>query len=129
LRKVDRIFISHYHHPEDGFPNLEEISAEAQSDDQSSSSSILRRNPPLKSTGLDGSSRLGAEVNTLFSAKKTKLTARQEIEKLRHLSQSTVITAEVRRYLQDIVVFLRLERGVAGGVSPHATSQFELLTK
>lgn len=48
---------------------------------------------------------------------------------MRQLSQSTRLSAEVRRYLQDIVVFLRLERGVAGGVSPSATSQFELLTK
>lgn len=45
------------------------------------------------------------------------------------MSESTVISPEVRRYLQDIVVFLRLERGVAGGVSPFATSQFEVLTR
>lgn len=48
---------------------------------------------------------------------------------MRQLSQSTMVSAAVRRYLQDIVVFLRLERGVAGGVSPLATSQFELFTK
>ena len=54
---------------------------------------------------------------------------KQEIEKMRQLSQSTMVSAEVRRYLEDIVVFLRLERGVAWGVSPSATSQFELLTK
>ncbi len=53
----------------------------------------------------------------------------QEIERMRQLSQSTMVSVEVRRYLQDIVVFLRLERGVAGGISPSATPQFELLTK
>lgn len=110
---LDRIFVSHYHHPEDGFPNLEEMDANAQSDGQSSPSSVLRKTRNLNSAGNGGIRRFGME----------------EIDTLRHLSQSTVVSAEVRRYLQDIVVFLRLERGVAGGVSPHATSQFELLTK
>jgi hypothetical protein len=36
---------------------------------------------------------------------------------------------EVRRYLQDIVVFLRLHRAVDGGVTPRATRQFEFLAR
>lgn len=51
------------------------------------------------------------------------------MEKLRELSAAVTISSEIRRYLQDVVVFLRLERGVAGGVSPHATLLFEKLAK
>ena len=122
--QVDRIFISHYHHPEDGFPNLEEIDVEAQSDDQSSSSSIVHK---VVAAGDDR--RFQTEVGDLLSGKELRLRVEQEIDKLWRLSQSATISAEVRRYLQNITVFLRLERGVAGGVSPYATSQFELLTR
>ena len=53
----------------------------------------------------------------------------QIIHKLRELGNATAMTPEIRRYIQDIVVFMRLERGVAGGVSPHATTQFVALAK
>jgi hypothetical protein len=127
--EADHIFISHYHHPEDGFPNLEEIDAEAHSDDQSSTSSVVRKTVPLHDAGHGVSRRFEAEVSILALAGGMMVTPRQEIDTVRHLGQSTTVCAKVRRYLQDIVVFLRLERGVAGGVSPYATSQFELLTK
>jgi hypothetical protein len=125
---MDRIFISHYHHPEDGFPNLEEID-EVQSDGQSSSSSILRKSLSPNFGGRGDSRRFETEVSILTCLDGISLKAKQEIERLRNLSQSTMVSAEVRRYLQDIVVFLRLERGVAGGVTPNATSQFEMLTR
>lgn len=127
--QIDRIFISHYHHPEDGFPNLEEIDVAAHSDDQYSSSSVVRTTYPRHRAAYGGSKRFEIEVGLPIPADGINLILKQEIDKVRHLSQSTTISAEVRRYLQDIVVFLRLERGVAGGVSPYATSQFELLTK
>jgi hypothetical protein len=66
LLQIDRIFISHYHHPEDGFPNLEEIDAEAQSNDQSSSSSIVRKIFPRRSA--DQSKRFETEVDILIPA-------------------------------------------------------------
>lgn len=51
------------------------------------------------------------------------------VDRLRELGTTVTITPEIRRYLQDVVTFMRLERGVAGGVSPHATVLFELLAK
>ena len=45
------------------------------------------------------------------------------------MGEATAITPEIRRYLQDIIVFMRLERGVAGGISPYATTQFVALAK
>jgi len=39
------------------------------------------------------------------------------------------MTPEIRRYLQDIVVFMRMERGVDGGITPYATTLFVALAK
>lgn len=89
----------------------------------------MRKALPLGSVRQGALRGFELEVNTLILPDSAMLTAKQEIDKLRQLSKSNIISAEVRRYLQDVVVFLRLERGVAGGVSPHATSQFEMLAK
>lgn len=53
----------------------------------------------------------------------------QLIEHFRAQGHATTITPEVRRYLQDIVAFLRMERGVDGGVTPYATTLFLALAK
>jgi hypothetical protein len=108
---------------------LEEIDAEAQSDDQASVSSVVRKTVSLHDAGNGIHGCFEAEVSLLTLSGGMMVIPRQEIDQIRQLGQSTTICAKVRRYLQDIVVFLRLERGVAGGVSPYATSQFELLTR
>lgn len=51
------------------------------------------------------------------------------IQKLRELGEAATISPEIRAYMQNIVVFLRIERGVASGVSPYATVLFEALSK
>lgn len=48
----------------------------------------------------------------------------QVIDQLREKGASVSTNAEVIRYIQDIVVFLRLSRAVAGGVSANANVQF-----
>jgi hypothetical protein len=48
----------------------------------------------------------------------------QMMDQLREASASVSTSAEVVRYIQDIVVFLRLSRAVAGGVSANANIQF-----
>jgi hypothetical protein len=45
------------------------------------------------------------------------------MEKLREASESVTTGAEVVRYMQDIVVFLRLSRAVGGGISAKANFQ------
>jgi hypothetical protein len=47
----------------------------------------------------------------------------QVIEQLQEASTTVSTSAEVVRYTQDIVVFLRLSRAVAGGVSAKANIQ------
>jgi hypothetical protein len=53
----------------------------------------------------------------------------QTINMLRQLSENVAVSAEVNRYMQDVVVFLRLHRAVAGGISAKATSYLTRLVR
>ena len=53
----------------------------------------------------------------------------KDLSTLSRLAQSVAIKAEVRRYLQDIVVFLRMHRAVDGGVTARASRDFEQLAR
>jgi hypothetical protein len=44
----DRIFISHYHDPEDGFPNLEEFETAADESDNPESTYTYSRSPSVR---------------------------------------------------------------------------------
>ncbi|CAI7634417.1 unnamed protein product [Penicillium manginii] len=100
--QTEHLLVSHFHAPEDGFVFLEE--GEWYSDGQLSVSSVVH-NP------------------ILAKRKRTTVNATQ-IDYLREASESVTTSAEVVRYIQDIVVFLRLSRAVAGGVSAKANNQF-----
>lgn len=102
----DRIFISHHHPPEDGFINLEEL------EDSSESSS----GPPQQHISWE-------------SQKRSRHISREAIDKVRVMGEATAMTPEIRRYLQDIVTFLRIERGVDGAITPRATTHFVTLAK
>ncbi|EXJ55893.1 hypothetical protein A1O7_08824 [Cladophialophora yegresii CBS 114405] len=108
----DRIFMSHSHSAEDGFPNLEELDGAASSEDHGSGYSYSH-SPSARRQETIASRRIDAKL----------------IEQLRAQSQATTVTPEIRRYLQDVVVFLRMERGVDGGISPYATTLFLALAK
>ena len=45
------------------------------------------------------------------------------------MSDRVVVSTEVKRYLHNVLIFLRTHRAVAGGVTPQATRHFELLAK
>lgn len=51
------------------------------------------------------------------------------ISELHLLTNAVTVSAEVGRYLQNIVVFLRLNRAVVGGISSRATRHFLLVAK
>lgn len=104
----DRIFISHFHQPDDGFVNLEELDRSG-----SSQSSISRSINDTSLTRNQDIRRINRDV----------------IDKLRARSDTVAVTPEVRRYLQDIVTFLRIERGIDGGMTPRATAHFVTLAK
>ncbi|KAL9116944.1 MAG: hypothetical protein Q9187_006523 [Circinaria calcarea] len=114
--KNDLIFISHFHNPEDGFANLEESSQWVE-DDRASLSSVVHK------TVVQGTSREPVLPSELL------LIRNKEVLLLTELSKKVNLEVEVRRYLHNVLTFLRMHRAVAGGISPQATKHFELLVK
>lgn len=120
----DRISISHCHNLDDGFANLEEldphfnnhnVSKNGRSEPNGDKASIYSYNSSQDSTH-----------NYRHSSRQIPQTV---VDKLRDLGKSASITPEIRRYLQDVVVFLRMAHGVDGGVTPSATIQFVNLAR
>ena len=58
-----------------------------------------------------------------------ELKLRKAIENLTQLANKAFVGADVKRYMADIVVFLRMHRAVAGGISAGASRYFEWLVK
>ncbi|KAJ4372590.1 hypothetical protein N0V86_007952 [Didymella sp. IMI 355093] len=108
----DQFFMSHKHYFEDGLPNLEEQHENAQvlEDDQSISSVI--RTPPFASAK---------------SAPKAALFLAEDLASFNARMAEVKISSEVRAYLHNIVVFMRLHRAVAGGISALSTRHFNTL--
>ncbi|KAI9703168.1 MAG: hypothetical protein M1836_007733 [Candelina mexicana] len=108
----EQIFLSHYHSSEDGFPNLESDYGST-ADDVESLSSVVRK--PAEESSK------GGPREPIFS--------NTDIETLTSQRNKTVISAEVKRYMQNITTFLRMHRAVGGGISAYATRYFDLLVK
>ena len=53
----------------------------------------------------------------------------QDLRLLSEKSERTIVSTEVKRYIHNVLVFLRTHRAVASGVTPQATRHFELLAK
>ncbi|KAJ5098699.1 hypothetical protein N7532_005700 [Penicillium argentinense] len=98
----EHLLVSHFHDPEDGYVYLEEN--EWFSDGQYSTSSVIHKSKAKK--------QQRAKIDEMI------------LNKLREASESVTTSAEVVRYIQDIVVFLRLSRAVAGGISAKSNNQF-----
>ncbi|KAF2790665.1 hypothetical protein K505DRAFT_310996 [Melanomma pulvis-pyrius CBS 109.77] len=110
----DQFFISHKHQAEDGLPNFEELQEkEPVSEDDASTSSVVRSSPYI-------SEKRNSSSLTFSQEEITALTA---------LTAEVKISSEVRAYLHNIVVFLRLHRAVAGGISAMATRHFNILSQ
>ena len=62
-------------------------------------------------------------------SQKWPLMQRQEVEGISSDAKVAFVDIDVRRYMQNIVVFLRMHRAVAGGVTRQATRHLELLVK
>lgn len=117
--------MSHFHDPSDGYVYLE--GSEWLSDGQLSASSVIHKpkGPPKQRINVS------PEVSIcMCSVRFTVLTlSPQTTQKLRDYSELVTTSGEVIRYIQDIVVFLRLSRAVSGGVSAKAKSQFHRLAE
>ena len=95
--------MSHLHDSDDGFPNVENMDG-------------------------DGDERPSLSFIKTASTQRSMMKI-QVIEELHQLGQSAAMTVEIRRYLQDVVAFMRLKRGVEGGLTPYGTVCFEQLAK
>lgn len=117
----EQLFISHYHDPSDGYLYLEEN--DYLSDGQLSASSVIYTPKTFekKRAKIDHLVRLNTPDSIIISLTEHFL---QAIDKLREASSSVTTSAEVIRYIQDIVVFLRLSRAVGGGISAKANNDF-----
>ncbi|KAJ5620318.1 hypothetical protein N7510_004302 [Penicillium lagena] len=100
---TDHLFISHFHDPGNGYVYLEDN--DWLSDGEQSTSSVIRK-------------------TASYHQKKSPKVDRTMMDKLSEASDIVSASAEVVRYIQDIVVFLRLSRAVAGGVSAKASNHF-----
>ncbi|KAF2111593.1 hypothetical protein BDV96DRAFT_499368 [Lophiotrema nucula] len=109
----DQFFISHRHLADDGLPNVEDLQAkEPVSDDDASTSSVVKSTPRIYEE-----KKLPAISFSL-----------EEITKLTTLTAEVKISSEVRAYLHNITVFMRLHRAVGGGISAMATRHFITLS-
>ena len=129
----DRILMSHYHPPSDGFPNLGESNGDTESD-ADSTSSVVRKSPMIEFPPKDetGDPRFSDEVplTTLHSNLKNQSTdCKQEIDGLVAQRQEVTISIDVKRYIQDVVVFLRMHRAMGGGMTTQSTRHMDLLVK
>ncbi|KAH9877688.1 hypothetical protein J1614_002905 [Plenodomus biglobosus] len=111
LHLNDQLFISHRHHAQDGLPNLEELQDQRLfSEDNASTSSVVRKSTYSAASKVQ---------SVLFTP--------EDLAHLAKLTTSVRISSEVRAYLHNIVVFMRLHRAVAGGISAMATRHFNTL--
>ncbi|KAL4795848.1 hypothetical protein BDV19DRAFT_157929 [Aspergillus venezuelensis] len=104
---IDNLLISHFHDADDGYVYLEDD--DWQSEGGESLSSVVHR------TGTRDSRHPNIDD--------------QLLDRIYTASKTVKATAELIRYQQDIVVFLRLSRGVAGGISARSNIQCSKLAK
>ncbi|KAK4066954.1 uncharacterized protein Triagg1_7954 [Trichoderma aggressivum f. europaeum] len=107
----DFFSVAHWHNPEDGYVNLDEVESRNKDDDETASTeSVVKK----------------ASNDTTPS---TALISDIEISQLAKLSQEVQIDVDILRYQMNIVSFLRMHRAVAGGITPAATKHLHQLVK
>ncbi|EQL01564.1 hypothetical protein OCS_02726 [Ophiocordyceps sinensis CO18] len=109
----DFLSIAHWHHPEDGFVNLEDVMEDEEAAKVASTYSLVR-------------SRNLADSHVPSAA---PLISEAEISQLAQLSQQVQVDVDVIRYQMNIVSFLRMHRAVAQGGPPPATNHFDKLMR
>lgn len=53
----------------------------------------------------------------------------QDLDELLSQRKAITITIDVKRYIQDIIVFLRMHRAMGGGMTTQSTRHMDLLVK
>lgn len=116
----DYFFISHHHPSDEGFPEVEREVESEQSDVDSLASVVIRKvpttPPPFRAPRFP-------------PARKNILVPKDMVDTIKSMADDVTISIEIRRYMFDLVVFLRMHRAVAGGISARATKDFEELVR
>ena len=102
------MFISHYHDPDDGYANIDEIY-----NDGKSISSVLRNGKATRAAL--------ANIEPVITA--------SDLEHLALTAEQTTVNVEITQYQQNVIAFLRMHRAVAGGITASATKHFAKLVK
>ncbi|CAN9218046.1 unnamed protein product [Alternaria alternata] len=97
---------------DDGLPNIEELQEKQHVSDDGASMSSVVRTPPFQPGKYK-------PQTALFSS--------EDLVSLTKQVSEVKISSEVRAYLHNIIVFMRLHRAVAGGISALATRHFNTL--
>jgi hypothetical protein len=119
--------MSHKHYFEDGLPNLEEQQENAQVlEDDQSTSSVIRTPPFVSAKSAPKAALFSAEVCLCLQLCYPSLQW-QDLATFNARMAEVKISSEVRAYLHNIVVFMRLHRAVAGGISALSTRHFNTL--
>jgi hypothetical protein len=131
--KNDQLAISHSHDIDDG---SEDGNGNTIRDDASSTGSVIRSPPATPGTREErhiytSSVTITTEVNchVAFLLSPNNILLSKDIDSLISLSSKVRLSSDVRAYLHDIVVFTRMHRAVAGGVSALATRHLYALVK
>ena len=111
------MLLSHYHEPARTQPN-EDIRSPETTPRTPPFDKKMSARIPIFSTKVSGLHLAGDIVDKM-----------QDIAALREQASRVIISTEIKRYLQNIAVFLRMHRAIASGVTPQATKDFELLAR
>ncbi|KAI5850894.1 hypothetical protein BZA05DRAFT_399118 [Tricharina praecox] len=128
----EQFFISHHHSPPDSGDGDDDDASYTETDtDSISYNRQLHTRPP---TASDTSSLASVVIRKYPSFQpppqpETPPIPAEIITETRALAADVCVSTEIRRYLLDIIVFLRMHRAVRGGVTAQATVDFELLVR
>lgn len=75
------------------------------------------------------SAKVRKTIACIPDASTRTLTLAQDIEVLKALTAAIRVSPEVRTYLHNVIVFMRMHRAVAGGISAIATRHLNQLVK
>ncbi|KYK61619.1 hypothetical protein DCS_02762 [Drechmeria coniospora] len=108
----DFFALAHWHDPDDGFVNLDELD-DGEADELASTGSVVR----------------SRHMSDATSAVAEPLLSDAEIGQLAQLSKEVQVDLDVLRYQMNIISFLRMHRAVASGTTPTATKHFDMLVR
>jgi hypothetical protein len=92
---------------------------EEEQSDTDSLASVVRRVAPTPPFGNSRFPFFGKDV----------LIPKPVVDTIKAMADDVAVSIEIKRYMLDLIVFLRMHRAVCGGISTRATKDFEELVR